>query len=176
MLTKWYKEILKYIPISAWTMRYGPQIKCIDGTTRHLTMTGNNSYPVWMSDNFSLSATGFGYKVGNGTTMPNENDYSMESIITAGLTGSVSSTGSRNSDGNVVKLVAITLNNTSSGPITISEVGYYGTMQFVNSEGASSLTNAQVLFSRDLLDTPVTINAGDSAIINYRFIADDDDA
>lgn len=176
MITKWYKEILKYAPLSASVMRYGPQIKCIDGTTRHLAMTANNGNPVWMSNLFNLSAAMGGFKVGNGTTIPNENDYAMESTITAGLNGNVTFNGSRNSDGNVVLLATITLQNTSSAPITISEVGYYGTMQFVNSEGASSLTNMPVLFNRAVLDTPVTINAGESAIINYRFIADENDA
>lgn len=174
MITKWYKEILKYLPISMQNMTYGPQIKTINGTTVHVFSRGTTSNLPWLEKNFYLDASyssySNGFRVGTGTTPPTEQDYSLESVITSGLSGSVNGSSNRNADGNVDTMFQITLSNTSSAAITVGEIGYYGAQWGYATEGGAS-SNHSVMYHRAVLNSPVTINPGESAIINFHVTA-----
>lgn len=171
MITKWYKEILKYLPISMQNMSYGPQIKMIDGTTVHVFSRGDTSSLPWLSKNFyPHTSYGDGFRVGTGTTQPTEQDYSLESVITSGLSGSVTGSSNRNADGNIDTTFQITLSNTSSAAITVGEIGYYGKQSCYATEGGAS-SSLFVMYHRAVLNSPVTINPGESAIINFHVTA-----
>lgn len=175
MLTKWYKEILKYLPVSNSDMKYGPQIKCTDGVNRYLYSKTNNSCLPWLSTSiYTYNATGNGFRVGSGTTAPTENDYALESVITSGITGSGStSVIHRNSDGNIEIVFALSIKNSSSSDVTIGEVGYYGVQICGTQEGSSSNNQYMVMYHRAVLNSPVTIHPGDTAVINFRVIANE---
>lgn len=85
-----------------------------------------------------------GIVFGSGTTPPQKTDYKIENHIADGLTYSNESTSETN---NVVNWVQ-TVQNTSSEPITISEVGLFSA---IHSE------NLCVLLTRTVLDTPVVL-------------------
>lgn len=182
MLTKWYKSILKYLPISSSNMAYGPQVKSTDGTTRYLKLkgtTGNAGIGMapWIVPTVVvLNSSGYGIRLGTGTTAPTENDYSLESVITSGLSASINNSSIRNSSGNIETIFAVTVTNTSASNITIGEIGYYGVQPMYDSEGSSSSSNHNVMYDRTLLNAPVTISAGDSATINYRVTANENSA
>lgn len=85
-----------------------------------------------------------GIVFGSGTTPPQKTDYKIENHIADGLIYSNNSTSKTN---NVVNWVQ-TVQNTSSEPITISEVGLFSVMN------AKDLC---VLLTRTVLDNPVVL-------------------
>lgn len=85
-----------------------------------------------------------GIVFGSGTTPPQKTDYKIENHIADGLTYSNNNTSKAN---NVVNWVQ-TVQNTSSEPITISEVGLFS---------AYTAQHLCVLLTRTVLDTPVVL-------------------
>ena len=85
-----------------------------------------------------------GIVFGSGTTPPQKTDYKIENHIADGLTYSNNNTSETN---NVVNWVQ-TVQNTSSEPITISEVGLFS---------ANGPTTLCVLLTRTVLDNPVVL-------------------
>lgn len=85
-----------------------------------------------------------GIVFGSGTTPPQKTDYRIENHIASGLTYSGNSTSETN---NVAHWVQ-TVQNTSSEPITISEVGLFSTLR------SDTLC---VLLTRTVLDNPVVL-------------------
>ena len=98
------------------------------------------------------------FMVGSGTTPPTLDDYNLESRITADLTGQVI----RTHDG--TGIIYINLTNSSSNPITISEIGYYA-MCYTKEDSYSSPVGC--LLERSVFD-PVTIQSGEIAQIQYK--------
>lgn len=89
-----------------------------------------------------------GIVFGSGTTPPQKTDYKMENHIADGLTYSNDNTSKANEVVNWVQ----TVQNTSSEPITISEVGLFASY---------SRTNFCVLLTRTVLDNPVVLQPND---------------
>lgn len=85
-----------------------------------------------------------GIVFGSGTTPPQKTNYKMENHIANGLIYSDNSTSETN---NIVHWVQ-TVQNTSSEPITISEVGLFS---------SSNPTYFSVLLTRTVLDNPVVL-------------------
>ena len=102
--------------------------------------------------NFSANVNYFpnyrGIAFGSGTTPPQKTDYKIENRITDGLTYSNNSTSKANNIANWVQ----TVQNTSSEPITISEVGLFS---------AINTTYITVLLTRTVLDNPVVLQPND---------------
>ncbi len=181
MLTKWYKSILKYLPISSSNMAYGPQVKSTDGTIRYLKLKGTTGnagigmVPWIMPTVVVANSSSNGIRLGTGTTAPTENDYALESIIASGMTATVITSSAR-VNGNIETIFAVTVTNTSTSDITIGEIGYYGVQPMYTSEGSTASSNSTIMYDRTLLNAPVTIGAGDSATINYRITANENSA
>lgn len=89
-----------------------------------------------------------GIVFGSGTTPPQKTDYKIENHIADGLTYSNDSTSETN---NIVNWVE-TVQNTSSEPITISEVGLFS---------AARSGEPCVLLTRTVLDNPVVLQPND---------------
>ena len=103
----------------------------------------------------NTSACG-GLAFGTGTTAATLDDYTLESIISSGIT-ITSYTYYRTNDVNGTKLtMQYTLTNTTSADITINEVGLFG---YVNSN--------YYMYERTVLSEPVTIPAGASNQMVY---------
>lgn len=85
-----------------------------------------------------------GIVFGSGTTPPQKTDYKIENHIADGL---IYSNDSTNETNNIVNWVQ-TVQNTSSEPITISEVGLFNSL---------SAQNFCVLLTRTVLDNPVVL-------------------
>lgn len=95
--------------------------------------------------------------VGSGTTPPTLDDYRLESKITSGLTGQLLFSH----DGSGIRYVNLT--NSSSAPITISEIGHCAGLY--NSNNAPNTTTC--LVERSTFD-PITIQPGEIAQIEYK--------
>lgn len=104
-----------------------------------------------------------GIVFGSGTTPPQKTDYKIENHIADGLIYLTNSTSEKN---NVVNWVQ-TVQNTSSEPITISEVGLFSA---VNNQSFCAL------LTRTVLDNPVVLQPNDvktfSIIIDYNKFID----
>lgn len=116
------------------------------------------------------SNTAAGIHLGSGTTAPTADDYCLESDVTADVAASVTSTTrTKGANGDWSQTVNVTVTNTSDSPVTIAEIGYYGSVRGGTTEGgtSSTSTNMVTMFDRTLLTTPVTIPVGAAATITY---------
>lgn len=89
---------------------------------------------------------GRGIAFGSGTTPPQKTDYKLENYITTGLTYSGNNTNETDGIANWVQ----TVQNTSTAPITITEVGLFS--KYDNSASYNTF-----LLTRTVLDTPVVL-------------------
>ncbi len=112
----------------------------------------------------SLNINGiFGLCLGSGSTPVTYDDYTMDTLITSGLSlVNVNGTLTQSSRYDPVthkysSVRSFTINNTSASPITISEFGI--TARYDYSYAA--------LIYREVLATPVTLNPAESVIIEF---------
>lgn len=102
--------------------------------------------------------------LGTGNVTPTIDDYKLSGELVTGLTSQGKGTTANN---NSITFSAIATNNTES-PVTIKEIGLGGY--------CTGTTPCVVLLTRDVLATPVTLNAGDSKTfsitIDFRSLTD----
>ena len=120
----------------------------------------------------TLDPLAYGISIGTGDTPPTEEDYNLEATITSGVTMTLTETASGiDAPGMPYIQFKITVTNTGSDPITVKEIGYKRQASVKLSLGYSSsggTGNTVLLLDRTVLDTPVTIAAGDAGIITYK--------
>jgi len=178
MLTNNFKKILfKYIfgfstigsddnyPPSEFSDK--PTLISISGSNCPIDAT--NQYvlrDIWYSARNSLSTLatrstdGLGYIIlGSGTTEPTPEDYRLESQITTNLSCDNVSV-SRNT---TVKTYTATFSNSGTSPITVTEIGYVSRTGY----GTNPITYDDFLMDRTVLETPITIPAGESRTVTY---------
>lgn len=97
--------------------------------------------------------------VGSGTAPATVDDYNLQSMITSGLSASLSSSV----DGDNDTIYKLNITNTSSEDITIGEVGMIGPFFETNSSSFPCLA----LMERTVLDSPITIPAGGIGMLDY---------
>lgn len=123
---------------------------------------------VWNATVNSLSTlattptNGLGYIVlGSGTTAPTADDYRLESPITTNLSCDSVSV-SRNT---TIKTYTATFSNSGTSDITVTEIGYVSRIIYTYSNWEHIYDN--FLMDRTVLDTPITIPAGESRTVTY---------
>lgn len=129
------------------------------------------SFPYEVNASLRLNNTNIndpGIVIGTDGTTPTIRDIQLGSMITSGVSMSLAST-KHGCDAPGIPYVEykISVTNTGSDPITIREIGYRQKMCYENSSSASSRTYL-VLLDRTVLTEPLTIQAGDSGIIDYK--------
>lgn len=156
MLTdNWYKNF-------ATIFANGPKgIKCmaVDGTEVNCSTDKSAAAYLIPSNSTSLivnsNMNGYGICFGDGNIAPTREDYFLSGNVITSLSR-VSSVESAEVIGNTYKyLLTYTLKNTGSSDITISEVAWV--VMFSKYE----------MVDRTLLDSPVTIPAGDIGVVVY---------
>jgi hypothetical protein len=178
MITNNFKKILTLIFSSTSTGSDSPKIPntnftnlpkfvAIDGAERQM----NNQEGYESAQNFlynmmnhmektTSSAIGNLYmKVGTGTTAPTENDYELNNINTDVSCDSVVA----GSSANYTKTYTAIFSNPTTSDITVTEVGLYGKVCYDSRSSYYMI----VLLARTVLDTPITIPAGESKAITY---------
>ena len=114
--------------------------------------------------------TSGGVVIGSGSTPAQESDYWLSNQITSGFDGYVSDVHQTDNDGNHGIVLSVIIMNTGSSNLTIGEIGYsLHVLSSVHEGGDSSYTSMlrNVLIDRTVLDSPITIGAGQAAIIDY---------
>lgn len=184
MLTRWGK-------VAAGILRSGSNAKnCIfdltsDPGTASGTFKAVNGtercfapYPSSVSNGvLSLSPGSAGIAVGSGSTPATVDDYHLENMITSGITATIPVSATLTYDNTHKQYVAskdIAIANNGSASITISEIGIIVGAKYADSVGSSASSTGYVLADRTVLDTPVTIPAGQSGVVRYEFRYDVD--
>jgi len=145
-----------------------PTLISISGSSQHITDYGGGARGIWFSTVNSLSTlnttptNGRGYIIlGNGTTEPTPEDYRLESQITENLSCDNVSV-SRNT---MIKTYTATFSNSGTSPMTVTEIGYVS--RFAKIYNAGDYIYDDFLMDRTVLDTPITIPAGESRTVTY---------
>ena len=133
----------------------------IENTTGTVSMSSSTSnwYGVFSSMNY-YETNGTQYvRFGSGTTPATVNDYKLESLIDSGITVAQPSKVTTEQTDSYI-LWTVTFGVSASAEITISEIGLISKARLPSGE-----TNT--LVDRTVLDTPITIPAGQSKQITY---------
>ena len=139
-----------------------------DGVTYYAGPSTGAGYqsPNWA---FQLNPNYAGLCAGTGATAESENDYELDSMITAGLAASVVTNPHLDGDGNPAVDFDILITNTSSETITIAELGMKQSLSSTTELDSASFGNRTFLIDRTVLAQPVAIPAGEYAVIRYTF-------
>lgn len=110
-----------------------------------------------------------GVWIGSGTTPAAVTDYALENRITSGASGRcvVPSDTGVDENGNPQIMMVLTITNTGSSSITVSEVGFFQNVKASTSPNSGGGSGTLIMLDRTLLNTPATIPAGESAAITY---------
>lgn len=104
---------------------------------------------------------------GSGSTPATENDFTLESKITSGLSFNRSAVIDMDEDGNPFIRHDIMVTNTSLDNITIAELGYFQYVRCASTLNGTDNQRITSLFDRTVLPTPVTIEPNGYAVIRY---------
>lgn len=131
----------------------GLSVKAMNGTTYN-NLQWQNPFNVFFNTNSPSQSYNYNsyFFVGNGSTAPTYNDYTMESLI---LNSDISQLTNKIDTVNIeTNLVGVTktITNISASPITVSETGIACQI---------SGQNTAVLVTRSLLPTPITLQPND---------------
>lgn len=124
------------------------------------------------SGTYSVMNKVYGVYFGSGATPATMGDYALDSLITSGLTITNPSALAFNDCGNGKYEVAAdyVVRNATDAEIVIREVGAFSLL-YVDSSywgGGSDRNWGLALMERTVLETPVTIPAGEARLIEYK--------
>ena len=137
-----------------------------DGFDVQYQVGGNNSAYAqgYVIQNANMKGD-ISFRVGTGTTEPTIDDYGLANDVTSSFTGMTVSVSSVVSEGAKVVYLASGTNNTGSD-ITIKEVGI---AKDVKKGESGSPTVSTVLLTRDVLASPITVEAGQGFAFTYEW-------
>ena len=133
-----------------------------DGIVTTINSTTNSQPPFEIMKNWANAARATGVSFGTGTTPATVSDYFLESILTKTEISVSSPSAVSFSQFDTYEEYSVTfgVTNNTAEAITISEVG-------LTAVPYSYSTASYALVDRTVLDTPVTIPAGQSKQITY---------
>ena len=172
MLTKNFKNLMAMmLQASGDAVCSGLTITNIQNAEKKLSARYNDGY-VWPYASYRdcrLNSNDPGIHFGSGTTAATEDDYYLESKITAGLQFQLGKVNGMDAAGNPYIRFDIMVTNTNQvggASITIGEVGY--TQQAIVLNAAETGVERTVfLLDRTVLNTPVTLQPQEYALIRY---------
>ena len=136
-----------------------------------ITATNGNTYYsngyVTLAPYFGALSSSSTIRIGSGTTPATINDYNLESMLSSGFTSTISKEYGLDSDNNPYVTFTIAVSNTSSSAMTIGEIGLFLGFGASSTQYATSQTSSTVMVDRTVLDSPITIPAGEAATITY---------
>lgn len=167
MVTRNFLNILA-MALQAGSDRGGVPGRAVNGEFRYFN--GALSFLSSPTKAVTNDANAAGISVGTGNTAATEDDWQLENTLTTGINITLTETAYGNDAPGIPYVqYSVTVTNTGSEPITVKEIGYKQTVGSVRYPGAANDSSAKVfLLDRTVLDTPVTIAAGDAGIITYK--------
>ena len=134
-------------------------MKNLSGEDAPISLASNSDETAWESRNFENGEMRFG----SGTGSTTAEDYSVATDITDSLSNlslSISSAGTNGLD----RTFTATGANNSGSAITITQVGSAKTVKWYDND--TGYHTEKVLFCKTTLTTPITVEDGDSFLIN----------
>lgn len=131
-------------------------------------VSGTENYRV--RSNMSPFFQNISMVVGTGTTAPTSNDYALNNQIKEiyNYDTGWNAEYSVGANGGVVCTFTGKVKNTGSDPITITEVGLKKSLLHIAINGSTtSETSDTILLTRDLLESPITLQEDETATITY---------
>ena len=165
MLTKnFYTFMMAYMAQS--TIQGGCVLS--DGTKGNTSANTSSNTSLWNTSMKSLalkdaptSSNDAGVRIGTGTTPATIDDYTLESIITSGMTVSNPSAISVTAENGFIAVYAnYTVKNTGTSAVSISEIGLYTSGYFTGKV-------VPALMDRTVLEEPIVVNPGESKPLTY---------
>ena len=169
MLTKIFKNfMLLLLERSSVDPRGLIAARSSNGTTYYLMNRNDNSscFPYAVNYGYRTNHSDYGIVLGTGTTAPTEDDTTLESIISGGLSVTVTQRSGLKSGVPFVEY-NLAINNTGSESVTIAEIGYIQRLYATAASGGTSGSSCPFLLDRTVLPRPVTIPAGETGVIRY---------
>lgn len=183
MLTTWGQKIVNSmskmdnssVPLPPLAISYSA--KC---NIAAKTISGNNiyakghlqgaSYNV-IASAITESSESTGFVLGSDNTPASTDDYFVKSQIT-GVTGSTASpvTELDESKEHYIVYLNITLTNTNSESVTIAEIGKIVQCYCASTLGGNGSSNKLLMIDRIVLEDPVVIAPGESAVVRYSVV------
>lgn len=152
-------------------------LKDITNSTNYVYRYSSDSYRInatYAAYLFQMKSPFYGLhmRFGTGDTPVNINDYRLSSDITSSI-GSRTNSITRDwvdDKGLIVTIISSGINNTSD-PITINEIGLAKIIQLSDANTTTSYPyDKTFLFTRDVLEEPITVQPGSSFRIDYNWI------
>ena len=167
MVTKNFKNILAMALESGNNMGC---LKCTAVTGVIGYLSGNFGFPASPTTTLTNNDSAAGISVGTGTTAATEDDYNLEDTLTSGVNLTLTGTEyGADSPWYPYVQYSITITNTGSSTVTVTEIGYKQTVGLKKTIGSTvAAANSVVLIDRTVLDSPVTISPGDAGIVTYK--------
>ena len=167
MITKNLKNVLA-MGLQSAAATYGV-MPVVDVTGRTWYHPGGWAFPASRTAGITLNAAAEGISVGKGATAAKETDVNLENTITSGINLNLTETVlGCDAPGNPWIQYKLTVTNTGSEAVTITEVGYKQKLKGTRYPKGTSASDVVCLIDRTLLSTPVTIEAGDAGVILYK--------
>jgi hypothetical protein len=149
LTTRWFIRILYYL--FKYISRGGTENATVvrtDGTSTTLTIKPNISGIYFLNNTF-YNDVGFYIGVGTGTATPTRDDFKLAS--------------------KVAEAYASAVVDENAGVITLSTAFTFATAQTITEVGLEWLVGPRVLCDRTVLSPPVTVPAGATLSVAYRF-------
>ena len=171
MITKNGKNIAATVIMSVGTTNKKAYIPFtnIDGTQVYGAAKYGQAFPYSVGHNVVFNRTSNGVVVGSGDTAATENDYDLETQITAGLTAGNSTVNiTTDNAGKIALEINATLSNTTESDIVIREIGLIqGIIATTTLGGNAGSTIRYVLLDRTVPATPITVPANGNVTLEY---------
>ena len=139
-----------------------PTATTLSGSTQTLQFTKSQLMSVF-------NDTWWGYSrfvIGSGTTSPKCTDINLESMIEEGYDcGLLTKRYVQGEEKDYLNVYG-TITNNSSSPITFNELGWVGQCR----SNMSASTGYDFLLAREVYDTPITIEPGESVAVNVNIL------
>ena len=130
-------------------------------------LTNNLNFPGSRAEGFTLDANAAGISLGTGTTPASKTDVNLENTITSGISVTMSSRVVGCENGEPYLEYTMTVTNTGTSPIVITEAAYKQTVKAASWVGSTSAADVVCLIDRTVFNSPVTIYGGDAGIVKY---------
>lgn len=167
MITRNFENLLATV-LESSSVVYG-HLPVIGVNGLEYFLTNNLNFPGSRTETFTLDKNAAGISLGTGVAAASKTDVNLANTITSGISATISSkvVGCAVGAGEPYLEYTITVTNTGSSAIVITEVAYKQTVKAAAWVGATSAIDVVCLIDRTVLSSPVTIQAGDAGIVKY---------
>ena len=170
MITKNFKALLQGVLQTGDTKGMVPA-KNTSGTTVYIgpSFSSGSCYPYSSNETIRIGSIGSnaGVYLGTGDAPATENDYTLSSVITSGLSaGAPTVTRGIDANGNPYKQIVAILTNSTAADITIKEIGYIQPF-FASTTQMQSPSLHHLLLDHTVLASPVTVPANGTVALKY---------